>query len=476
MQAHISRRAIALVGGLVLLAPMAMITAAEAATPRCMGRRATIVGTRGSDRIRGTARADVIVAKGGNDEIEGRGGNDRICAGKGRDQVTGGGGNDRIKGGAGADLIAGQAGGDRLFGQRGSDALFGGGGSDDLVVGPGNFQFMAPGAGDDQVRGNALIDFVSYFDAQAGVTVDLAAGTATGAGNDTLVNIDGAEGSPFDDALTGTAGSNFLFGGAGNDTLTSGGNAGDLLSPNTVLEFRFDFLGGDAGDDTLTGGTGLNIVTHDLATSAVTVDLQTGQASGDGTDTLSNIQAAIGTQFADTLRGDINDNLLEGQGGADTIDGRLGSDTFVIVGAVSGNIDLGAGTATTIYRPFDPATGQPGDPITADSTLTSIENVWGSEGNDVIRGDGSANRLFGFLGSDQLFGLAGDDHLDGGPELDPSETNTLDGGDGSDTCLNGTPTNCETTAQARSGARMPARAASWFSAASRAMALLGRLR
>jgi Ca2+-binding RTX toxin-like protein len=336
---------------------------------------------------------------------------------------------------------------------------------------------MLPGTGDDEARGNANEDFVSYFDSPAGVNVNLATGVATGAGNDTLVNIDGAEGSFLDDTLVGTTGSNFLFGLDGNDTLESGGNAGDLLSPNTVLETRFDLMAGDAGDDSLTGGAGINLTAYDLAPGPVDVDLQSGTATGDGTDTLSGIQAVLGTQFADTLRGDSGDNLFEPEGGTDTIDGRAGSDTLGLIDAVSGNVDLGASTATTIYRPFDPETGQQGSPVTSTVSLAGIENVWGSEGNDVLRGDAAVNRLFGFLGSDQLFGLAGDDYLDGGPDLDPADVNTIDGGDGSDTCLNGTATNCEVTQSsgARALTRRAAGHARW-STVERSLVLLWSLR
>ena len=67
------------------------------ATPRCAGRRATIVGTPGRDRLRGTRRADVIVALGGND---------RVVAGAGRDIVCGGAGDDRLCSAAARTLTA----------------------------------------------------------------------------------------------------------------------------------------------------------------------------------------------------------------------------------------------------------------------------------------------------------------------------------------------------------------------------------
>ncbi len=75
-------------------------------TPTCFGKKATIVGTPGNDRIPGTSRADVIVGLGGNDRINGLGGNDLICGGDGNDTLIGGTGTDRISGGAGADTVS----------------------------------------------------------------------------------------------------------------------------------------------------------------------------------------------------------------------------------------------------------------------------------------------------------------------------------------------------------------------------------
>lgn len=104
---------------------------------RCRGRRATIVGTRGRDRIRGTSGRDVIVAFGGNDRIFALGAGDLICAGAGQDLVRAGAGNDRVFGEGGDDRLFGQAGRDRLRGGRGEDRLFGGPGRDSLRGGSG---------------------------------------------------------------------------------------------------------------------------------------------------------------------------------------------------------------------------------------------------------------------------------------------------------------------------------------------------
>lgn len=64
---------------------------------RCLGRRATIVGTQGRDEITGTPRRDVIAALGGKDTVRGLSGADLICGGKGRDKLLGGPGRDQIR-------------------------------------------------------------------------------------------------------------------------------------------------------------------------------------------------------------------------------------------------------------------------------------------------------------------------------------------------------------------------------------------
>jgi len=64
---------------------------------RCLGKKATIVGTKGRDRLTGTPRRDVIVALGGADEVRGLAGPDLICGGKGRDRLFGGAGKDKVR-------------------------------------------------------------------------------------------------------------------------------------------------------------------------------------------------------------------------------------------------------------------------------------------------------------------------------------------------------------------------------------------
>ncbi len=61
---------------------------------RCLGKKATIVGTQRRDELTGTPRRDVIAALGGNDEVRALSGADLICGGKGHDRLLGGPGRD----------------------------------------------------------------------------------------------------------------------------------------------------------------------------------------------------------------------------------------------------------------------------------------------------------------------------------------------------------------------------------------------
>ena len=98
---------------------------------------------------------------------------------------------------------------------------------------------IAGGMGDDTMEGGAGRDMVSFFDAEAGVVVDLkVAGVqgTCGAGHDQLRSFEDLEGSAHDDLLLGDKKPNYIQGGAGNDRIVGGVNGGDTL------------VGGD-GDD-----------------------------------------------------------------------------------------------------------------------------------------------------------------------------------------------------------------------------------
>ncbi|TSD87758.1 hypothetical protein FFK22_015800 [Mycobacterium sp. KBS0706] len=218
-------------------------------------------------------------------------------------------------------------------------------------------------------------------------------------------------GSGADDSLIGGEGDDDLFGGAGADVL-GGSHGNDTLHGDAVD----DVLIGGFGADVLDGGTGVDTATYDGSAAGVTVDLAAGTGSGSDAagDTLTAIENLSGTQFDDVLAGDagantldgrFGDDVLRGGAGADTLDGDFGTDTAsYYTGGVGVTIDLAAHTASG------------GD--AAGDTLTSIENVSGSQGSDTLAGDAGANKLQGWNGNDVLRGGAGADVMDGGAGTD----------------------------------------------------------
>jgi len=132
-----------------------------------------------------------------------------------------------------------------------------------------------------------------------------------------------------------------------------------------------------------------------------------------------------GTESDDYLRGTGGHDVLYGYGGHDLLDG----------GAGSNQLYGGDGTDAAFYRFYK-------SPISVDLTtgyavkqdgldyLHDIEDVFGSQSNDVLSGNVSNNYLSGESGNDFLSGMGGDDLLEGGDGND-----ILQGGDGYDIAL-----------------------------------------
>ena len=290
------------------------------------------------ERVTGTAHNDTLIGDGGVNVLSGLGGNDTLAGGGGNDTLFPGAGADpSLDGGSGTDLLSyqglggpvtidlssvsdpvvgvenvtGSNGNDTLTGDGASNTLVGGGGGDTIRGGSGD-DALQPGTGSDPVvDGQGGTDLVSYVDiTSGGVSVNLAMGTATGAaGTDTLSNLERARGTAFGDTLVGTDGVNVLTGGGGADVL-QGAGGGDSLLPG-------------AGDDaTVDGGGGTDTVSYDdLTTGGVTVDLGAGTTGGAaGSDGLSNVERARGTNLDDDLTGSSVANTLFGLDGADNLD------------------------------------------------------------------------------------------------------------------------------------------------------------
>ena len=295
------------------------------------------------------------------------------------------------------------------------------------------------------------------------------------------------EGTDMADKLTGTAdgesiaglgGDDTIYGGAGDDSL-SGGGGNDLLM-------------GGAGADTLKGGEhthddmgkGGDTITYKYSPMGVTINLQTGTASGgdaagdtlgddienvigsahddvltgtdhvntgnwlwglDGNDTLSGREGddkLFGGAGDDSLDGGDEDDTLEGGPGADVLTGGRGADTASYAGSMMGvTVRLHASQAmggdaegdtwgdTTTEEYSVPAEDPEDPPVIMTETVPDIVHLTGSHMADILAGDSRDNTIKGNGGDDKLYGGpgGGDDMLMGGGGAD-----MLFGGRGND--------------------------------------------
>ena len=175
-------------------------------------------GSQFNDDLRGDDLPNVIGGLNGDDTLFGRGGNDVLW---------GHGGNDHLVGGSGTDLayyvdatqsvVVDLPGRIALGAEIGTDTLSS---IEDVTTGSGNDAVAGNGA-TNVLDGGAGIDTVSYYAVSSGVVLDLAARIGNdGTSADTLLNFENANGTAFNDAISGTAAANVLNGLGGIDTIS----------------------------------------------------------------------------------------------------------------------------------------------------------------------------------------------------------------------------------------------------------------
>ena len=237
----------------------------------------TLEGDWNTNHLQGGLGNDLLSGLSGQDLLEGAAGNDTILGGAGNDILIGATGDDSLSGGADDDDINGDLGNDTLLGDGGNDTLSAGDGNDSLLGGDGD-DLLSGGAGADTIDGGAgSADRIDYSSSTGALTIDLAAGTASGghAQGDVISNVEQVIGTGLADNIAGNGASNELFGGFGDDTLK-----------------------GRAGNDTLYGADGADIYQYALGDGSDDI-VDTGSA---GTDTL--VLTGILSSGVSVVRGD----------------------------------------------------------------------------------------------------------------------------------------------------------------------------
>jgi Ca2+-binding RTX toxin-like protein len=371
----------------------------------------TLVGNGGDDKLSGG---------GGNDLLEGFGGNDLLNGGSGEDILTGGDDHDTVTyatsaSGVYVDLGTGGQWGDFDFGDgklvANGDAAFDTLDSIESLIGS-NFA--------DVLRGNKVAMLLSKIDGLKGndtIFVGYEGETLLGGADTDTIDFSrldlGLYGAPFvivDLSQQGTVnatrtvvtGGNGVTGGfviaefenvvgtVGNDLIT--GNSG-----NNVID------GGD-GNNTINGGTG-GFDTASYATrpdGAIVAFLDTLKVDHDTgkQDTLANIDALIGTEYADIFNASNSAGAFRIDGGADVDAVKYDQETVgitVTLGKDGASATVAAGAGSNAV----------GD------KLISIEYITGSSANDKLTGNNLFHQLDGGNGDDTLTGGTGSSTLKG---------------------------------------------------------------
>ncbi|MCA9129993.1 MAG: hypothetical protein KDB22_23055 [Planctomycetales bacterium] len=355
----------------------------------------TIFGGDGNDTITGGGAWDTIWGESGNDAIYGNDGDDALYGGSGKDNLWGGNGGDYLEGGDEADNLWGDAGDDWLYGNLGNDTLRGGSGNDYLDGDLGNDKLYGD-AGDDELIGGTFAyikgasdndflqggpgadrlvdvygtDTLDYSEGNVGVTIDLAARTAS-RGNAEGDVIEGAyenlNGSKAGDSLKGTGANNRISGSGGNDFIYGYGGA--------------DILYGGPGSDSIWGGSG-----GDTIEGGDDNDFLYGN---DGDDTI------VGAYINNPWETGNADDWMEGGNGSDWMFGGIGNDTMY--GAEPGNV--------TYVDGFNILNGEIGNDRLFSGT--GMNQLIGGDGDDGLVAYGQSSELIGGRDQDRFVLYAG---------------------------------------------------------------------
>ena len=240
------------------------------------------------------------------------------------ENVIGSQGDDTVTGDSLANTLRGEGGADSLSGGGGADVINGGALKDDSFGGAGDDTFLITGAdfGDNVYGGadNDVLDLSGWTNAAVAFNINLQTQNyqqlpnLNGAnGTYDLQGVENVRGTGFNDVITGDAFANILVGGGGLDTMAGGGGDDSFYVDNA----------GDTVSELAAEGVLDTIFSSVTFTSSLNVERMyltgTGNINGTGVNGQNDI-----------MYGNSGNNILDGLGGTDNMNGGLGNDTYYV--------------------------------------------------------------------------------------------------------------------------------------------------
>ncbi|MEC5610371.1 Ig-like domain-containing protein [Enterobacter hormaechei] len=223
-----------------------------------------------------------------------------------------------------------------------SGTLTGTGYNDTFIAEDGTYTYNGSGGWNthsdyDTWSNTGGMDVVDYRNATSGITVDLRLSTAqdTGFGTTRLLNIEGINGSDYDDVITGNSGDNQFEGRGGNDTFNIGSGGHDTLLYKLIN--ASDATGGN-GSDVVNGFT---VGTWEGTADTDRIDLRdllsdsgyTGTGSASYVNGVATLDSSAGN-IADYIRVVQNGSNTEIQVDLDGTGGQFSPTTLVTLNGV----------------------------------------------------------------------------------------------------------------------------------------------
>ncbi|WP_029407232.1 DUF4347 domain-containing protein [Thiomicrorhabdus sp. Milos-T2] len=326
------------------------------------------------------------------------------------DELTGDNKDNNLKGGDGADTLIGGSGVDTLTGGKGSDDLQGGVGNDVYVI---EKQWSKLDIALPPTQADSITDAsgANTLDLTA-ISKDLKVTFKDDATSGTNVTVSAVVGS-----LAGVDAKNKVsINQAGSDWIINTGSGDDTFIVTDGADFAGSFDAGD-GINTLDYFNGTDSLHTDSYNQAVTVNLETGRATGfkAADDSVVGIRDVYGSGFggADNLTGDNQDNTFYvGEWGE--ADGNANRSHTIVGGGGENTVSFTTFTASDFAfvadLSADLVTHEKADGTVQNvATIQDIANLIGGAGSDTLIGDALANILNGGAGDDTLQGGDGND-------------------------------------------------------------------